>query len=539
MRAQGMSTAFLNEQTAHFPARFTLPALSVAAALAVFAVLQALTLRLTGGVFEYPLDDPYIHLAIAEQIARGGYGVNPGELSSPGSSALFPLLLLPFAGEAAQRYLPLLWNLVGMGLTAWLWGTLLTASGWMRDGLRGSRIAAAVLGPVAVMMPMVAFVGMEHTLHAAAALAVLLGLWRHLDDKGGIALILVGAFLGSALRLEGMALAVLAGAALFFTGRRGTGIGTIVAGLLPVVLFAGFLTSLGLDPLPSSVQTKLAFAPGAEPGLLVKRLAILQHNLVPMAGKLILVLAVAVFVLWRAAPALHGSRKDAFAAVVILAALAHLAAGKIGWLDRYEHYVLVLSAAGFLALVPAAFGQKAPDWRAGLAVALVVLGGFATYQIPRSFSTLPPAPRAILNQQGQMAVFAKRYLDTDVAVNDLGWVAWRNPNYVLDLWGLASAEAREVRLSAPAPGWAGVLTDKHDVPVAMIYDHWIDEGIGADWVRLGQLDQTVPGGFLGGPSVAFYATGPEHVGLLRDALARWVPTLRPGSRFVWTEGMAP
>lgn len=61
---------------------------------------------------------------------------------------------------------------------------------------RWLELAAAVLGPIAVMMPMVAFVGMEHSLHAAATLALLLGLYRHFSDNGGLGLILVGAFSG-------------------------------------------------------------------------------------------------------------------------------------------------------------------------------------------------------------------------------------------------------------------------------------------------------------------------------------------------------
>lgn len=515
----------------------TFSGLALASVLIAFVVLQGLALRLTGGAFEYPLDDPYIHLALAEQIAGGGYGVNAGEYASPGSSALFPFLLIPFAGHKTQRYMPLFWNVVGMGLTAWLWGALLSSSGWMRPGWRGAGIAAAVLGPVAVMMPMVAFVGMEHTLHAAAALAVLLGLWRHFNGGGGIALVLIGITCGSALRPEGMALALLVGGALFLTGSRGAGIAAAALGILPVALFAGFLAALGLDPVPSSVQSKLALGAGQHAGVLQERFAVIVRNLSTPAGKLVLGLAIAIFLLWRLAPGLKERRWSAFALVLIFAALAHLAAGQIGWLNRYEHYVLVLMAAGFLTLLPVAFADRVSTLRAWGAVALVVGGGFVAYNIPRAFVALPQDARAIQNQQGQMAVFAKDYLNAEVAVNDLGWVAWRNQNYVLDLWGLASAEARRARLTNPAPGWTGALADRRGVPVAMVYDHWFQDGIGTNWVRVGQLDLTSPGGFLGGRSVAFYATRPEHVEMLRAALARWIPTLRPGSRFVWQEGM--
>ncbi|MAM62708.1 hypothetical protein [Maritimibacter sp. UBA3975] len=519
--------------------RLTFPLLSVASALIVFAVLQALVLRITGGVFEYPLDDPYIHLALAETIARGGYGVNLGDVSSPGSSALFPLLLVPFSGTELHRYLPLLWNVVGMGATAWLWGRLLAEAGYRQAGWHWLGLAAALLGPIAVMIPMVGYVGMEHTLHAAAAMAVILGLYRHFDGRSGLVLICAGAFLGTALRIEGAALALLAAGALFFTGERRAGVTVAALGLLPLVLFAGLLVSLGLDPLPSSVQSKLAHGTSDAPGFLARRLSVVANNLVPAAGKFVLILAIAALIVWRAAPTIRSGRWSAFAAVVVLAAAAHLAAGQIGWLNRYEHYILVATAAGLLAMLPKAFGAPGPGWIATGAVALVVLGGFITYRIPLLFHLLPPAARAIHLQQGQMSTFVKDHWQGPVAVNDLGLVSWQNDAYVLDLWGLASSEAREIRLTNATPGWAGDLTDKYDVPVAMVYDHWFGDGLGDDWVKLGSLDLTVPGGFLGGHKVAFYATDPAAVDDLRSAVAGWTPTLLPGTEFNWAEGMAP
>ena len=58
----------------------------VAGALVVFAAFLAVAMSRNGWSFEYPLDDVYIHLAMAEQIAAGGYGVNAGEFASAASS---------------------------------------------------------------------------------------------------------------------------------------------------------------------------------------------------------------------------------------------------------------------------------------------------------------------------------------------------------------------------------------------------------------------------------------------------------------------
>lgn len=48
----------------------------------------------------YTLDDPYIHLSLAENLLRGHYGVNLDEVASPSSSILYPFLLACALGEA-------------------------------------------------------------------------------------------------------------------------------------------------------------------------------------------------------------------------------------------------------------------------------------------------------------------------------------------------------------------------------------------------------------------------------------------------------
>jgi hypothetical protein len=127
-----------------------------------------------------------------------------------------------------------------------------------------------------------------------------------------------------------------------------------------------------------------------------------------------------------------------------------------------------------------------------------------------------------------------------VAVNDIGLVSWQNPNYVLDLWGLASAEADALRHeNPPPPGWAAKLAAREHVPAAMVYQSWIGVGIGKNWTKLGELQLTRMIGYLGGPRVSFYATTPEEVAPMRAAIEAWKPGLGPLARWVWADGMAP
>lgn len=58
--------------------------------LILFVAELVLSVYLCGGRLIFTLDDPYIHLAVADHIGAGGYGVNASELSSPSSSIIWP-----------------------------------------------------------------------------------------------------------------------------------------------------------------------------------------------------------------------------------------------------------------------------------------------------------------------------------------------------------------------------------------------------------------------------------------------------------------
>ena len=92
----------------HAPALATI----AGAVLLPSLVMLAWILVRNGGHLTYPLDAPYTQLALAEQIARGHYGLNPGEPSSPSSSIAWPFLLAALLFQPLGDAAPLL-------LSAW------------------------------------------------------------------------------------------------------------------------------------------------------------------------------------------------------------------------------------------------------------------------------------------------------------------------------------------------------------------------------------------------------------------------------------
>lgn len=479
--------------------------------------------RGTGG-FEYALDDVYIHLAMADQIAMGGYGVNEGELASAASSPLYPLLLTPFAGTELQRWLPLFWNVLAIMAGGALFGLALS---YARLGIVGAALAG--LAPFGLNMYVSAFTGMENMAHGAASLAIVLGLWRFVETGRLGAILIVGVILAPAFRLEGVALSLAAAGTVFLLGSRRSGIFLALAGIAPVALFAGTLLSLGLDPLPNSVVAKLSESSSGDASVLQRIADRFVRNTGLMGGKLLLSVSLAVLCL--ALLTRGKSTKNAiFGFAVGMAGIAHLAAGSIGWMDRYENYILISQVAALVLLLSNLRVTLVP---AALVVTLVAC---MIIYLPRAMGIYSWNVAAMQLQQGQMARFAKEHLNAPVAVNDLGQVSWRNPHYVLDLWGLASSEALQTRLAMPEQGWAEPLVRARDVPMAMIYDRWLSDAVPSNWVALGRLEMDLPRAFIGGYEVKFYATDADHVARLQEAIDAWTPGLPERASFVAAGG---
>ena len=492
--------------------------LTVAAALLTFAIFVGVAIWQNAGVFEYPLDDVYIHLAMAEQIANGGYGINAGEVASASSSPIWPFLLAPFSGTVLERWIPLVLNVIALVAAAALFGRIL---GEARLGRAGAFFA--VLAPFALGMYTVAYSGMENMAHGAASLAIILGLWLYVETGRIGWLLVLGVILAPAFRIEGLALALVAAALVIRLGRLPAGLGLIVIGLAPVVGFVVFLLSLGLEPLPSSVTAKLAETGGGN--VIGKFLG----NSGTYGGRLLLVLSVMLalvsLVFWN-----RDIRRAYFGLGIAAAGLAHLAFGSVGWLDRYETYA-VFSVAAALALL----ASDQSRWVRSALMGLILLAGVLTYApyVPNNLANM----RAIHLQHAEMSRFAKDHVQAPVAVSDLGYVAWRNPDYVLDFWGLATPEALTLRLSDECDGWMDRLADDRNVQVAMIYDRLFVCDLADTWVPLGSLWLEDPGRpFLGGPEVAFYARTPDVARSLANGLRDWAETLPAGARFDFDGG---
>jgi hypothetical protein len=460
------------------------------------AVLLVVQVHFTCGVV-YSLDDPYIHLALARQILHGHYGINPGEFAAPSSSILWPFLLAPFAFTRLSEFLPLVINLGALVVAAW-W-----LQRWLETWLSPWwALVATVALAFALNLYGLVLTGMENSLQVTLVIIIALSLMRErLAWPFWLAVVLL-----PLIRYEGLAISLPVLAWLMLSpGRRvpAMAAGAIIVGV--VVGFSLFLHSRGVGLLPSSVLSKSGLTVLQKlPGL-----DTLVNNVEQQLFFVVIALfAVVLFVR-------EGRVREAVF-LVLAPTAAHLLFGRYGWFGRYHIYF----AAWIVILFVTVYARAGLAKARFLSAALGVWFAYASLDSMIATLTTPLGSRNIADQQKQMAIIARDYLDEPVAVNDLGFVSYYAPRYILDLGGLASYEALQARANPATDAWVADLMGRHHVEQAMVYDNLYPRRP-ANWIRVATLHLPLPWVTVGDDKVVFYSTSPEAAARLRQALANY------------------
>lgn len=503
----------------------------VAAGILIFlgtmAVLVRVALRNCQHQFVYPLDDPYIHMAMAKNLARSGvWGITRYNFTSSSSSPLWTLLLsATYLLAGVSSLAPLFWNLaaavallvaVHMALRASPVGTI-----WLLIAM----LAMVLLVP----LPVVAFTGQEHVLHSLLTIVFVSCAGKELQDpspslraRRPVLLFLLAPLL-TLVRYEAFFLVLVVCALLLLRRRLACSLLLGLLALAPAGIYAALSVAQGWLPLPNPVLMK---------GNLTRVIAPLLNGKGGAAVAVANLLGYAAFKQFLKAPhmlflvvtivallVLHIHRKGgpwestrAMAWCFLGTTFLHLQFARTGWFYRYEAYLIALGLFVLLALGADLWGGGV-SWNATVGVLVLIPFAALGPRAAESLSRVPLASENIYEQQYQMGRFLERYYRGEaVAANDVGAINFYADIRCLDLGGLASMEVADLKRGMRyGPKDRYDLAKSKNVRIALVYDETFAEwgGLPPQWIKVGswKISRNV---VCGGDTVSFYAVDEEE-----------------------------
>lgn len=516
------------------------------AALALILTVTLVAVRIqehTDGKLPCLLDDAYIHLALAKNLARDGRFALPNwDFSSSSSS---PLYTLTIAG---------IFRLLGTPDEAWALGLNLAAALALlalldlafRDRSALFRIALLAAAILAIPLPFLVLTGMEHVLQMLLVVAFLHAAVPRRENAPGSAAITVAlAFLVAAIRFEGAAVVAVVSAILWFRNGWRPAAAVAVAGIAPLALYAAVSLAHGWDPLPNSVLIKgfLRHTGGGRSALDLAIAGATQwaHN-AHLLGLGALMLG--LYIVSAPGPR-DGHDRPADGSGVMVAAvfaltMTHVFLAWTGWFYqaplfiRYDAYLVALHLYAIARLlasrpVPSPSGAR----RAAAAVALVALLIMPAFiRGARSFGLAVEAGRDFYLQHYQVARFlAGRYDGRTIACHDIGIVNFMASPRCIDLMGLAHPEVGRALIAerVDAPFLEGLLR-RESAEIAVLCPNLFRREIAEipdSWIEAGRI-RNPANRFFHDDTVAFYALTPESLPALSRELDAFLPFLPPG-----------
>ena len=508
------------------------------------------SLHKSDGRLIYPLDDTYIHMAIAKNlVVHHLWGVTRYGFSWTSSSPLWTAIL-------AAAY----WCLgVRIGVPLLLNAILATAAcvfAWFafrRRGLAASQMLVAMLALVFLTsIPSLTMLGMEHVLQLLADCGFIYLAAESLTGSGEdwpIALIAIAPAVSTA-RYEGLFLIIPAVCLFALRGRFAIASLIFVAAMAPIAGLGFWAMSHGWYFLPSSLMMKGNLPTQFSLSAILQFVSRPAINLLKAPWLLVLgvVAAVAFYRSLKSGGTIWTWPGVALAIyLAMLAADVTLSRTGISWYSRYDAY-LIGSAVFIFACCwndPSCESLAAlfPSGEASLGsrVATIVIAVTLLSRAALTMMLIPGGANMIYSEQYQVArLLGDYYGGQSVALNDIGIAAYMSDVKITDLFGLATMEAtkaqRENQFNAST---MERICAASDVKVAIVYNHVFRGEVFAHgnprgWIEVGSagLLKSLSGGT---PVFVFYGIGQEQANLLRVRIDEFRRSLPPSMQTPGTD----
>lgn len=438
----------------------------------VFSGIGIVQASLLNGEFCYALDDSFIMMALAKNLAfHGVWGLTPYEFSSTASSPLFTIILAQFFKVFGKNiFMPLIINVAALFfLFAFVAGKS------AQRGMNSWQIWIMLMGLFFLMpVPILLFGGMEHILHILIALVVLDRVAGHGKNCNPLWLFFWGLLLGS-IRFEGLfEIALLV---LWLWKDRAWIAGFVLGagGILPTLILGFYSLEQGWFFFPNSLILKAYGMNVQETGNALGYLWSLMmkaanHPHAMAAGFVLYLLAD-----WKI---YRNEREKELIFVVLGISILHFLFARYNHVYRYEAYLMGIAwvvAWNQLSTLSQTVSSSSLfrffREKASFSLLILVLIFSPLYRSAESYAVGTRAMCNIYDQQVQMARFVQQYYPKEtVGVLDIGALAYYSDCRILDIWGLASMEFARLKLSGNlAPDAVNRIFEKHRSWLAVIY----------------------------------------------------------------------
>ena len=416
----------------------------------IVLVLIILSMEANQGLLVYPLDDTYIHMAIAKNtVLHHVWGITKYGFSSATSSPLWTaILVIVYAVFGVSEIAPLILN--------FLLGTLvvITVNSILERQIHNSLEKLVILLTVvlAIPLPAITITGMEHVLQILLTLCFIDLSCRYLStplrqfQQNNKSLMLL-TFLVCFTRYEGLFLVFIVCVLLLTQKNLFRTVITGATALLPVTLYGIWSIEHGWLFLPNSILLK-----GRFPGFSIAGLATFLvsgcKNII-LSGPIFWLLIISLFLLLS----LYRNRKTPYKygiyanLIFVTTTLQHLFFSSTGWFYRYEAYIVCigiitigLSLNQMMQTIRKWNKKKEKTIYYATTIILVVTLPFGG-RILTSLKDTPQATHDRFLEHIQIAQFIRKYYnDSVVALNDIGAVAYFTDARIIDIYGLSSLE---------------------------------------------------------------------------------------------------
>lgn len=483
------------------------------------ALIEMQVLRLTGGKLIYPLDDTYIHMVIAKNLALyNNWGISPETFQSASSSILYTVLLSAlFKLFSVNTLIPFIVNLVAAVILIFVIQRRLQKEDigfiW--------QLLILLLVIFFTPLPILIISGMEHTIQCLFSFLFIFNFseWTKTRERPIPKSLFIYGMIICSIRYEGLFIIAIACCILLYYRKVIPAFLLGFVSILPLVVF-GFISVLkGSYFLPNSVLLKTSPVELSNSGfsgyvsnILIEKLTLAKTGITALATQRLLLILPCTYLLFRK----QLRSKSEYSLIILFVTICtvlQLAFAKTGWFYRYEAY-LAMCAVVIVSILLIKY-TKQLRWRENKVLLPVFAFIFFFLFFPlilrsaAAYSKAAQACKNIYEQQYQMGDFIKKFYNTDtIAVNDIGAVSFFNQSTIIDLWGLANMDVAKAKKDGhDTPAFLNEIVEKNKVEFAIVYDSWFDDALLHKWKKVAtwQIENNV---ICGDATVSFYAIKP-------------------------------